>query len=91
MGQIIGLRAGCWINLTTLFFFICYCTHVYLFRKFRKLVKYHAICSIKRITILLMENTTYRNIEKITDKARRNIEQKELETLITASIETLKQ
>ena len=38
-----------------------------------------------------MENTTYNNIEKITDEAPRNIEHKELETLIIASIETLKQ
>ena len=38
-----------------------------------------------------MENTTYSNIEKITDEAPRNIEHKELETLIIASIETLKQ
>ena len=37
-----------------------------------------------------MENTTYSNIEKITDEAPRNIEHKELETLIIASIETLK-
>ena len=37
-----------------------------------------------------MENTTYNNVEKITDEAPRNIEHKELETLITASIETLK-
>ena len=29
-----------------------------------------------------MENTTYSNIEKITDEAPRNIEHKELETLI---------
>ena len=38
-----------------------------------------------------MENSTYSNIEKITDEAPRNIEHKELETLIIASIETLKQ
>ena len=37
-----------------------------------------------------MENTTYSNIEKITDEAPGNIEHKELETLIIASIETLK-
>ena len=37
-----------------------------------------------------MENTTYSYIEKITDEAPRNIEHKELETLIIASIETLK-
>ena len=37
-----------------------------------------------------MGNTTYSNIEKITDEAPRNIEHKELETLIIASIETLK-
>ena len=37
-----------------------------------------------------MENTTYSNILKITDEAPRNIEHKELETLIIASIETLK-
>ena len=37
-----------------------------------------------------MENTTYNNMEKITDEAPRNIEHKELETLIIASIETLK-
>ena len=37
-----------------------------------------------------MENTTYSNIEKITDEAPRNIEHKELEALIIASIETLK-
>ena len=37
-----------------------------------------------------MENTTYSNIEKITDEAPRNIEYKELETLIIAFIETLK-
>ena len=37
-----------------------------------------------------MENTTYSNIEKITDEAPRNIEHKELETLIIASMETLK-
>ena len=35
-----------------------------------------------------MENTTYGNIEKITDGAPRNIEHKELETLIIAFIET---
>ena len=38
-----------------------------------------------------MENTTYRKAEKITEEARRNIEHKELETPIIASIETLKQ
>ena len=37
-----------------------------------------------------MENTTYSNMEKITDEAPRNIENKELDTLIIASIETLK-
>ena len=37
-----------------------------------------------------MENTTYSNIEKMTEKAPRNIKHKELETLIVASIETLK-
>ena len=37
-----------------------------------------------------MENTTYSNMEKITEEAPRNIEHKELETLIVASIETLK-
>ena len=37
-----------------------------------------------------MENTSYSNTEKITDKAPRNIEHKELETLVIASIETLK-
>ena len=37
-----------------------------------------------------MENTTYSNIEKITDEAPRNIEHKELETLIISSIENLK-
>ena len=37
-----------------------------------------------------MENTTYNNMEKIADEAPRNIEHKELETLIIASIETLK-
>ena len=37
-----------------------------------------------------MENATYSNIEKITEEAPRNIEHKELETLIVASIETLK-
>ena len=37
-----------------------------------------------------MENTTYNNMEKITEKAPRNIEHKELETLLVASIETLK-
>ena len=36
-----------------------------------------------------MENTTYSNIEKITDEAPRNIEPKEFETLIIASIEPL--
>ena len=38
-----------------------------------------------------MENTTYINMEKITEEAPTNIEHKELETLIVASIETLKQ
>ena len=37
-----------------------------------------------------MENTTYNNMEKITDEAPRNIEHKELETPIIASIDTLK-
>ena len=37
-----------------------------------------------------MENTTYSNIEKITAEAPRNVEYKELETLIIAYIETLK-
>ena len=37
-----------------------------------------------------MENTAYSNMEKITEGAPRNIEHKELETLIVASIETLK-
>ena len=37
-----------------------------------------------------MENTTYSNIEKITDEAPWNIENKELETLIIASTETKK-
>ena len=37
-----------------------------------------------------MENTIYSNIERITDEAPRNIEHKESETLIIASIETLK-
>ena len=37
-----------------------------------------------------MENTTYSNMEKITEEASRNIKRKELETLIIASIETLK-
>ena len=37
-----------------------------------------------------MEITTYSNIEKITDEAPRNLEHKELETLVIASIETLK-
>ena len=37
-----------------------------------------------------MENTTYSNMEKITEEASRNIKHKELETLIIASIETLK-
>ena len=37
-----------------------------------------------------MENTTSSDKEKITDEAPRNIEHKELETLIVASIETLK-
>ena len=35
-----------------------------------------------------MENPTYSNMEKITNEAPRNIEQKEFETLIIASIET---
>ena len=35
-----------------------------------------------------MENTTYSNIEKITDEAPRNIEPKELETFTISSIET---
>ena len=38
-----------------------------------------------------MENTTYSNMEKIAEEAPINIEHKELETLIVASIETLKQ
>ena len=37
-----------------------------------------------------MENTTYSNVEKITEETPRNIEHKELETLIVGSIETLK-
>ena len=37
-----------------------------------------------------MENTTYSNMEKIEEEAIRNIKHKELETLIIASIETLK-
>ena len=37
-----------------------------------------------------MENTTYSNMEKITEEAPRNTQHKELETLIIASIETLK-
>ena len=37
-----------------------------------------------------MENTSYIIMEKITDQGPRNIEHKELETLIIASIETLK-
>ena len=37
-----------------------------------------------------MENTTYSSMEKITKEAPRNIEHKELETLIVVSIETLK-
>ena len=37
-----------------------------------------------------MENTTYSNMEKIAEEAIRNIKHKELETLIIASIETLK-
>ena len=36
-----------------------------------------------------MENTTYNNMDKITDEAPRNIEHKELETLTIGSIETL--
>ena len=38
-----------------------------------------------------MENTTYSNLEKITEETPKNIEHKVLETLIVASIETLKQ
>ena len=37
-----------------------------------------------------MENTTYSNMEKNYREAPRNIEHKKLETLIIASIETLK-
>ena len=37
-----------------------------------------------------MEDTTYNNMEKMTDETPRNIEHKELETPIIASIETLK-
>ena len=37
-----------------------------------------------------MENTTYSNMERIADEAPGNIERKELETLIIASIEKLK-
>ena len=37
-----------------------------------------------------MENTTYSNMERIKDEVPRNIEHKELETLIIASIENLK-
>ena len=37
-----------------------------------------------------MENTTYSNLEKITEETPKNIERKELETLIVASMETLK-
>ena len=37
-----------------------------------------------------MENTTYINMEKITEEAHRYIEHKELETLIITNIETLK-
>ena len=37
-----------------------------------------------------MEKTTYSNMEKITQEDPRNIEHKELQTLIVASIETLK-
>ena len=37
-----------------------------------------------------MENTTYSNMAKIAEEAPRNIEHKELETLVIASIETLK-
>ena len=37
-----------------------------------------------------MKNTAYNNMEKITDETPRNIEHKELETLIIASIEILK-
>ena len=38
-----------------------------------------------------MENTTYINMEKITEEAPRYIEHKELETLLITNIETLKQ
>ena len=37
-----------------------------------------------------MENTTHSNTEKITEEATSVIEHDELETLIIASIETLK-
>ena len=37
-----------------------------------------------------MENTTHSNIEKITQEVSSVIEHEKLETLITASIETLK-
>ena len=37
-----------------------------------------------------MQNSTYSNTEKITEEDPRNIEHKELETLIFASMETLK-
>ena len=37
-----------------------------------------------------MENRTYSNMEKIAEEVIRNIKHKELETLIIASIETLK-
>ena len=42
------------------------------------------------LTNTSMENTTYSNMVKIIVEASRNIEYKELETLIVASIETLK-
>ena len=38
-----------------------------------------------------MENTTYSNMENITEEVPKNIEYKELETLVIASIKTLKQ
>ena len=37
-----------------------------------------------------MENIAYSTVEKITEEAPKSIEHKELETLIVASIETLK-
>ena len=37
-----------------------------------------------------MENITYSNMEKIAEEAPRNKEHKEMETLIIASLETLK-